>query len=284
MKQIGEGGFAKVYSATWIDGMAKYIKQDDGNWIKEEPEPIQVALKRLNGSQNMSSDLLNELKTHWKLNCLQDFGLSRPSNEQKSSDSNKIVGVLPYIAPEVLNGEPYTLSSDIYSFGVVMTELSSGKPPFYKRKHDGGLALEICNGLRPEFGKGTPEIYKKLAHRCMNANPNQRPIANELEEILNCWDNYKDNEKYGYKGEEVKAVFEEADKEIPNISTSYEKKPDAIYTSRAFTFSNLSKPINSSFIATTYLNEEDNEGCQDSQLVDLEVPNTSKLEEDNSDN
>ncbi|POG81701.1 uncharacterized protein OCT59_012303 [Rhizophagus irregularis] len=367
MKQIGEGGFAKVYSATWIDGDAKYIKQDDGNWIKEEPESMKVALKRLNGSQNMSADYLNELKTHWKLNCLQDdslkfygiskdpeteeiimimqyadggnlrnilssnfkktlwngkirylsdsafdlknlhelgyfhkdfhsgnilsigvnsyisdFGLSRPSNEQKSSDSNKIVGVLPYIAPEVLNGEPYTLSSDIYSFGVVMAELSSGKPPFYKRKHDGGLALEICNGLRPEFGKGTPEIYKKLAHRCMNANPNQRPTANELHEILICWNNYSDNEKYGYKGEVVKAVFEEADKEIPNISTSNEKKPDAIYTSRAFTFSNLSKPINSSFIATTYLNEEDNEGCQDSQLINLEVPSTSRLEDGDS--
>ena len=77
--------------------------------------------------------------------------------------------MLPYIAPEVLNGEPYTLSSDIYSFGVVMTELSSGKPPFHKRKHDISLTIEICNGLRPEFGKGTPEVYKKLAHRqCWN--------------------------------------------------------------------------------------------------------------------
>ena len=57
----------------------------------------------------------------------------------------------------------------------------------------------------------------------MNANPNQRPTANEIKEILGCWYNYRDNEKYGYKGEEVKAVFEEADKEIPNISTSYKK-------------------------------------------------------------
>ncbi|RGB28008.1 kinase-like domain-containing protein, partial [Rhizophagus diaphanus] len=187
---------------------------------------------------------------------ISDFGLSGPSNEQRLD--NKIYGVLPYIAPEVLNGKQYTLSSDIYSFGIVMTELSSGIPPFYKRKHDGGLALEICNELRPEFEKGTPKIYKKLAHRCMNANPNQRPTANELYEILDCWYYYRDNEKYGYKGEEVKAVFEEADKEIPNISTSYKKKPDAIYTSRAFTFKNLSKPINSSFIAITYLNEEDN--------------------------
>jgi serine/threonine protein kinase len=198
---------------------------------------------------------------------ISDFGLSGPSNEQKSD--NKIYGVLPYIAPEVLNKEPYTLASDIYSFGVVMAELSSGKPPFHKRKHDASLALEICNGLRPEFGKGTPEIYKKLAHRCMNANPNQRPTANELKEILCYWWKYKktnlvhyhssiENKKYGYKRREVKAIFEEADKEIPNISSTYEKDPNAIYTSRAFTFKNLSKPINSAFITKSYLNDEGN--------------------------
>ncbi|GBC40207.2 kinase-like domain-containing protein [Rhizophagus irregularis DAOM 181602=DAOM 197198] len=128
----------------------------------------------------MSADYLNELKTHWKLNCLQD-------------DSLKFYGI--------------------------------SKDP-------------------------------------------------ETEEIIMIMQ-YAD-------GEVVKAVFEEADKEIPNISTSNEKKPDAIYTSRAFTFSNLSKPINSSFIATTYLNEEDNEGCQDSQLINLEVPSTSRLEDGDS--
>ena len=191
---------------------------------------------------------------------ISDFGLSGPSNEPKSD--NQTCGVLPYIAPEVLNGEPYTLSSDIYSFGVVMAELSSGKPPFHKRKHDISLAIEICNGLRPEFGKGTPEIYKKLAHRCMNADPNQRPTASELEDILKFWDNsiigyYQEEEKFGYKGKEIAAVFEEADKEIPNIPTSYDKNPDAIYTSRVFTFSNLPKPVNSSII-TSYINEEEN--------------------------
>jgi hypothetical protein len=61
MKQIGEGGFAKVYSATWIDGRAKYTKQYYGSWIKEGPKSIVVALKRLNGSQNMSADYLDEV-------------------------------------------------------------------------------------------------------------------------------------------------------------------------------------------------------------------------------
>ena len=139
-----------------------------------------------------------------------------------------------------------------------MAEFSSGKPHFHKRKHDTSLALEICNGLRPEFGKGTPEIYKKLAYRCMNANSDQRPTADELYEILGLW--YKSTntiKPYDQEHQEIKAIFEEADKEIPNISTSFEKNPDAIYTSRALTISNLSKPINSSVI-TSYLNDEDN--------------------------
>src|SRR5204863_8970435 len=54
IKEVGEGGFAKVYSATWIDGIANYRKQDDGSRRKDEPVPMTVALKRLNGSQNMS--------------------------------------------------------------------------------------------------------------------------------------------------------------------------------------------------------------------------------------
>ena len=172
---------------------------------------------------------------------------------------------MPYITPEVLNEEPYTKSSDIYSLGVIMTELSSGKPPFYKRKHDTSLALDICNGIRPEFGKGTPEIYKRLAYRCMNANPDQRPTADELYNILYFWwcsknASSQEEEKFGYKGNEIKTIFDEANKEIPNISTSYEKNPDAIYTSRVFKFSNLPKPINSSIITSYLTDEENNKG------------------------
>ena len=65
---------------------------------------------------------------------LSDFGLSKPADVQRSD--GKVYGVLPFIAPEVLNGKPYTPASDIYSFGIIMTELSSGKPPFHDKKHD----------------------------------------------------------------------------------------------------------------------------------------------------
>jgi serine/threonine protein kinase len=145
-----------------------------------------------------------------------------------------------------------------------MAELSSGKPPFYNKEHDLNLALAVCNGLRPEFGKkGTPGFYKELAYKCMNANPNERPIAKELEDIFVFWYHSirganEETEEFNYKGKEIRIAFEEADREIPNISMIFEKNSDAIYTSRAFTFSSLlSKPINSSII-TLYINDEEN--------------------------
>ncbi|CAB4484477.1 unnamed protein product [Rhizophagus irregularis] len=122
----------------------------------------------------------------------------------------------------------------------------------------------------------------------MNANSNQRPTASELYDIILFWTNsihivkYQEKEKFGYKGEEIEALFEEADKEIPNISTSYEKNPDAIYTSRLFTLTNLTKPVNSSLI-TSYLDDEENsKDCQDSQLFDLEVSSSLQLKDDSN--
>src|SRR5947207_7277656 len=56
IQQIGDGGFAKVYSAKCIDGKKRY-----GIWKKLGRRPIKVALKRLNGSQNMSADYLTEV-------------------------------------------------------------------------------------------------------------------------------------------------------------------------------------------------------------------------------
>ncbi|CAB5392842.1 unnamed protein product [Rhizophagus irregularis] len=108
----------------------------------------------------------------------------------------------------------------------------------------------------------------------MDASPDQRPTAKGLWKILNFWhecteyNNYQDCkgkdiedffeefefghkgkdikntlkdikdlfEEFDYNGKEIKAMFEEADKEIPNISTSYEMNPDAIYISRKLPF------------------------------------------------
>ncbi|GES80790.1 kinase-like domain-containing protein [Rhizophagus clarus] len=289
IKQIGVGGFAKVFSATWIDGQAKYKRQDDGSWKKLDPEPIKVALKRLNESQNMSAEYLNEIKTHWKLNklyrnLLKFYGMTR------DPETKEFVMITQFAEKGNLrsflsnNFNNILWKDKLYLFfGVIMAELSSGKPPFHKRKHDFTLALEICNGLRPDFGKGTPEAYKKLAYGCMNAIPDQRPTAEELCNILEFWhecydEKYKKKERFGYKVKDIKSMFEEADKEISNISTSYEKNSDAIYTSRVFSFNNLSEPNNPSINNSLYQNEEENE--IDSGLYNLKISDSLQLSGD----
>ena len=55
IKPIGEGGFANIFSATWLDGEPIY------DVVKRRTGPVTVALKKLKNSDNMES-FVNEVK------------------------------------------------------------------------------------------------------------------------------------------------------------------------------------------------------------------------------
>ena len=55
IKSIGEGGFATIYSATWLDGEPIDIVK-----TKKRTKPIRVALKKLKNSENMEA-FINEV-------------------------------------------------------------------------------------------------------------------------------------------------------------------------------------------------------------------------------
>jgi serine/threonine protein kinase len=117
---------------------------------------------------------------------VSDLGLCKPVNQPNVK--NEIYGVIPYMAPEVLRGKPYTKAADIYSFGIIMWEMTSGVPAFYNIPHDLNLSLNICRGIRPEIIKGTMPEYVELMKRCWDNDPEKRPTANELVNIFNEWD------------------------------------------------------------------------------------------------
>jgi len=100
-------------------------------------------------------------------NChITDLGLSQPVNEAETK--NTIYGLMPYMAPEVLKGEPYTQKSDIYSLGMVLYELITGLPPYAEQAHDVNLALMILQGIRPQFPKQVkyPQLLVDLIKKC----------------------------------------------------------------------------------------------------------------------
>src|SRR5947208_17044406 len=107
-----------------------------------------------------------------------DLGLCQQVVDKKDN-LNKIFGVIPYLAPEVLSYKPYTKESDIYSFGMLMWEYTTGKKPFYNVPHDHHLICDIINRLRPEITDDTPKFYADLMNRCWDPDPRRRTTAKE---------------------------------------------------------------------------------------------------------
>ncbi len=58
IKQIGKGGFSKIYKATWINGLPYWNEEKEDFEYKGS---IIVALKQLNDSKNITSKELNEI-------------------------------------------------------------------------------------------------------------------------------------------------------------------------------------------------------------------------------
>src|SRR5689334_7548588 len=104
-------------------------------------------------------EYLNECK-------ITDLGLSKPVDEVEKGGT--IYGRMPYVAPEVLNGKSYTQTSDVYSLGMIMYEILTGRPPFANVEHDINLALTICQGIRPQFPKQVkyPQLLVDLITKC----------------------------------------------------------------------------------------------------------------------
>ena len=105
---------------------------------------------------------------------LADSGLSKRIKGASQTSSN-LFDTIPYTDPRRIDVEAKSLSalekekqiekyelnekSDIYSVGVLLWELSSGKKPFTDKEYDSSLAKEIEQGSREAIIEGTPEEY-----------------------------------------------------------------------------------------------------------------------------
>jgi serine/threonine protein kinase len=110
------------------------------------------------------------------------LGISKSATE--STDNKENYGIIPYMAPEIFQGQKYTKDSDIYSFGMIMWEFMTGRRPFWDRNHDIELIIDIYDGLRPPIVTNAPKGYIELMKECWHFDPVKRPTALELHVIF----------------------------------------------------------------------------------------------------
>ena len=173
----------------------------------------------------MSGNTINSVKRHqWQIG---DLGLSQPAD---NTSNNEIYGVIPYIAPEIFRGSVFSKESDVYSFGMIMWEFTTGCKPFADVEHDHNLIYQVIDGKRPEITDDTPECFADLMKKCWDSDPKKRPSMETVRKTLGSWF-FKNRNKEQFDQSELKRTDLINSKKLgPEFTGKYH--PKAIYTSR----------------------------------------------------
>ena len=122
---------------------------------------------------------------------IADFGIARAAETTRLTQMGSVLGTAAYLAPEQALGEEVTAAADIYSFGCVLYECLTGRPPYvfdtlaelaFKHQSE---PIRPVREIRPEV----PAELEAVVMRCLARNPDYRPssagaIAEELQAAL----------------------------------------------------------------------------------------------------
>ncbi|RID45610.1 hypothetical protein BRARA_I02328 [Brassica rapa] len=131
-----------------------------------------------------------------------DFGMARILKmDQSRADTRRVVGTHGYISPEYLMHGQFSRKSDIFSFGVLILEIISGKRNSNFHEIDGGSGKSLVTHAWRHWRNGSPlelvdaEIGKNyqsnevvrcihIALLCVHADPDDRPDISEIISML----------------------------------------------------------------------------------------------------
>ncbi|CAN1189895.1 LRR receptor-like serine/threonine-protein kinase FEI 1 [Linum perenne] len=129
---------------------------------------------------------------------VSDFGLAKLLVDEDAHVTTVVAGTFGYLAPEYLQSGRATEKSDVYSFGVLLLELVTGKrptdPTFVKR----GLNVvgwmntllkerrleDVVDKRCKDADMEVVETVLEIAARCTDANPDDRPTMNQVQQLL----------------------------------------------------------------------------------------------------
>lgn len=131
------------------------------------------------------ANLLASWERHVKLT---DFGIARILHEDRLTKENAIIGTASYVSPEQAAGKQATRKSDLYSLGIILYELLTGRLPF-----EANTAAELLHKHRyaqfevpSRLVESIPHDFDELIVSLLEKDPDKRPAnALAVEDALN---------------------------------------------------------------------------------------------------
>ena len=154
-----------------------------------------------------------------------DFGIARFSSNATRTMTEQAIGSVHYIAPEQARGEKTDGKTDIYSVGVMMYEMLTGKLPF-----DGDSAVSVAlmqlqaKAKRPrELNPDIPEGLEEITVKAMQKNPEDR--YHSALEMLSDIERFRLNPsiRFDYKYSDKKPALSDSGKKHKPVKTQPER-------------------------------------------------------------
>ncbi|PKC68974.1 kinase-like protein [Rhizophagus irregularis] len=189
-------------------------------------------LKFLHSKEIIHRDLhsKNILVNNGKL-IIADFGLSKKLAEVITNSAGNRYGVVEYVEPQCFKNINYKKDkkSDIYSLGVLLWEISSGRRPYSDCPRN-LLNDHIREGNREKPIEGTLPKYQKLYQICWDDKPKSRPDIEEVHEIISQL-NIEDTFNLQFPQLNIHNIDDkskENDHDDLSISSNYSNRIDAV--------------------------------------------------------
>ena len=161
---------------------------------------------------------------------ITDFGIAQALNRHELTETNSVMGSVHYLPPEQANGTGTTIKSDIYSLGIVMFELLTGKVPF-KGENAVEIAIKQMKDPMPsvrEYKESIPQSIENVILKATAKNPKNRydSVLEMQEDIKTALrEDRRDEARIEFKYPEFE---KQEEKEIPSRSEKTREKEEQI--------------------------------------------------------
>ena len=130
---------------------------------------------------------------------ITDFGIAMALNSAQLTQTNSVMGSVHYLPPEQASGKGSTIRSDIYSLGILMFEMLTGKVPF---RGDSAVEIALKHMKEPlpsvrEINPVVPQSVENIILKAAAKNPKNRykDVREMADDIRTCLDESRENEE-----------------------------------------------------------------------------------------